>query len=178
MASFSVAGKVQLNARSATLTLQLPEEEPEVKIYRPKSDASMEDIEAGRIQSIQAANQWTRKSSAMQWTTCSACYFSREEQKKENGILVRRCDWNLSSPSLLWSRTWNCPLATISLMLKMHLWKMAIQTHHRISPQIPIHLPARLKKMPLWRIPWNHPTRTRKRPCYVSAALLGWDFWL
>ena len=41
------------------------------------------------------------------------------------------------------------------------------------NPQIPIHLPARLKKMPLWRIPWNHPTRTRKRPCYVSAALLG-----
>ena len=26
-------------------------------------------------------------------------------------------------------------------------WKMAIQTHHRMCPQSPIHLPARLKKM-------------------------------
>lgn len=48
MASFSVAGKVQLNGR--TLTLQLPEEEPELKVYRSKSDALMEDIKAGKIQ--------------------------------------------------------------------------------------------------------------------------------
>ena len=50
MAFFSVVGKVKLNRRSATLTLQIPQEEPELKIYRPKSDALMEGIEAGKIQ--------------------------------------------------------------------------------------------------------------------------------
>ena len=50
MAFFSVAGKVELNGRSATLTLPLPQEEPERKIYRPKSDALMEDIQEGKIQ--------------------------------------------------------------------------------------------------------------------------------
>jgi len=50
MAFFSVVGKVKLNRRSATLTLQIPQEEPELKIYRPKSDALMEDIQEGKIQ--------------------------------------------------------------------------------------------------------------------------------
>ena len=50
MAAFSVAGKVELHGNSATLTLQLPQGEPELKIYRAKSDALMADIEAGKIQ--------------------------------------------------------------------------------------------------------------------------------
>ena len=50
MAAFSVAGKVELHGNSATLTLQLPQGEPELKIYRPKSDALIADIEAGKIQ--------------------------------------------------------------------------------------------------------------------------------
>ena len=34
------------------------------------------------------------------------------------------------------------------------------------NPQIPIHLPARLKKMPLWRVPLTQPTRTsRSQSC-------------
>ena len=93
MASFSVAGKVELNGRSATLTLPLPQSG---KFIGQSPMPWWRASKRARSKSIQAANQLTRKSSAVQWTTCSACYFSKEEQKENEIYFVHRCNWHLS----------------------------------------------------------------------------------
>ena len=50
MASFSVAGQVQVQGNQATLTLSLPSAEPEVKMTRPTPDGILAKINAGKLQ--------------------------------------------------------------------------------------------------------------------------------
>ena len=132
----------------------------------------MEDIEAGQVQ-IHPSRQpiYKKKLSNAMNNVQRMLLLKGGAEGEWNPRAQMRLESLLANPSLLWSRTWNCLLATNSQMLKTYHWpwKMAIQTHRRIPPQIPIHLPARLKKMPLWRIPLTHPTRTSSK-----AARRSW----
>ena len=148
--------KVELNGRSASLTLQLPQEETELKIYRPKSDASMEDIEAGKTQALPSRQPIDKK---------KLSYAMNNVQR----ILLKggaERDWTPRAQTRLKSLVAK-PIAFKNMKLPIRDQQPdANEDLEDGNPQIPIHLPARLKKMPLWRVPLTQPTRTsRSQSC-------------